>query len=46
MILAISESSLIIFLALCAAQLLRRRSAAVRHFVLVAGLIGSVTVHF
>jgi TonB family protein len=46
MILVIIESSLILFLALCASRIWRRRSAAVRHFTLATGLLGSLLVPF
>jgi TonB family protein len=46
MIVVIIGSSLILFLALCAARICRRRSAAVRHFILTIGLLGSLLVPF
>jgi hypothetical protein len=46
MILAVIQSSLVLLVALCAVGIFRRQSAATRHAILTAGLIGSLTAPF
>src|SRR2546428_11700190 len=46
MILAVIQSSVILFISLCSARLLRRQSAATRHAVLTVSLISSLAVPF
>jgi TonB family protein len=46
MIVAILQSSIVLSVALCAARLFRRQSAATRHAIVAAGLVGSLIIPF
>lgn len=46
MIVAILQSSIVLFIALCATRLFRRQSAATRHAIVALGLVGSLVIPF